>query len=255
MVSFKVADQTQGGLLDDRNVEIKNIGFVMWDYEGSIANDVPALRVEFQPWTDDWSEEDGDINVQHFSAGDAAKIKPSKDGKTLEPVKKGEEVKVSKSSNFGLFIRSIVEAGYDDNLIEDDITIFDGMKCHVARRAQPKRGSGIKNAKEDAQYLAVVSIKGEDEAPAKGAKGKTAAPAAGKGKAKVDPLHEKADEAILALLEENALIKKTKITTAVFQALKKDPNVKEIVALLDDDFLGREGAPYDYDGTTVSKKD
>lgn len=263
MVSFKVADQTQGGLLDDRNVGITEIGFVMYDYEGKIANEIPALRVAFQPYTDDWSAEDGDVHVEHFSAGDPAKIKPSDDGTTLVAVKKGDEIKVSKSSNFGLFVRSMVEAGLDDNKIDDDVTVFQPLKMHVARRAQPKRGSGIKNAKEDAQYLACVSIEEETlaefngtEAPAApAAKGAKAAPAA-KGKPKVDPIATKADAAIATILETNAIIKKTKLTTAVFQALKKDPDVKEVVALVgDDEFLGRDGAPYEFDGTSVSKKD
>ena len=250
-VSLKTQDQSAGGLLDDRNVEFKDAKFVLWDYEGASSREVPALMVTLQPYNDDWSDEDGDPVIQYWSAGDPDKLKPSKDGLSLESARKGEEPKISRSSNFGLLMKSIVDAGFDEEKIGDTIDVINGMKAHVARRPQPKR-AGLKNAKEDANFLAVSTIHEfpYDEKPAKGkAAGK------GKGKAKDTTIEDKADETLLELLEKTDPIKKSKLSTLVFQARKNDEDVKEIVKLVvDDDYLSGDGRPFDFDGTAISSK-
>lgn len=240
-LSLKPQDQEAGGFFDDQKVKIVSMRWVMWDYNGEIADDAPALKVVLQP-----EDEDEDEREQYYSAGSADKVKPSKDGLKLEPTEDSKAKGLNKNTKAAAFLKSIFDAGFDADQVEDEVDFADGTVVHVNQK--PWKGY---NAKEDATILLVTKIY-DDEKPAKGGK------SSGGGKSKSDPIKDKTNAAILALLEDadKGKIAKSKLSTLVFKHCKKDPDVKKITEMaLDDDFLGADDAPFDFDGDTIVKKD
>jgi hypothetical protein len=107
-----------GGVPSERNLTVKTAEFCYWNYNGQ-ADATTALKVVFL-------DDDGAEYIQYYSAGSPDRFKPSSDGKSLEPV--GDASKVSKNSNFFLFIESLVEAGFPENKLSDDISVLIGLR-------------------------------------------------------------------------------------------------------------------------------
>lgn len=239
-LSLKKSKQQAGGFLDDVDVTLTRLRFEPFDYNGNIPDPVPALKVTM-------TTEDGEEREQYYSAGSFDRVKIRKDGKALDPADESEAEGLSKSSKAGKFLASLMDAGFDEDKVDEEVDVFEDLVVHV----QNKPWKGF-NSKEGDTILLVTKIKGAGEEEAAPAKGK---PAAGKGaKTGADSIKDKTAKLIVTLLEtaDKNKIPKSKISTLVFKAAKKDPDVKKMTELaLDDEFLGADDQPFDFDGDTL----
>ena len=259
--SLKPSEHVAGGLTDDFIGNWTEVGFVQWDYNGKIAVPVPALKVVVD------SEEEGVI-TQYWSVGSGKDWIPSTDGKRLVAV--GTATGLRSSSNGAILLQSLVNAGFPEDKIGDDISIFQGLVAHHIRVPAPKRAGLEKVARLDATGKAyedtiltvdeIVTLPWEKEKPAgapqtkKAPKAKGAAPAeapapaitAGAPSAGIE---DEATAFILSLLEEKGSITKQQLPTEAFRALTSSPNRNAIIAVVyKDAFLG--AGPWSYaDGT------
>jgi len=261
--SLKPSEHVAGGLADDFIGIWTEVGFVQWDYNGKIAVPVPALKVVVD------SEDEGVI-TQYWSVGSGKDWIPSTDGKRLVAV--GTATGLRSSSNGAILLQSLVNAGFPEDKIGDDISVFQGLVAHHIRVPAPKRAGLEKVARVDATGKAyedtiltvdeIVTLPWEKAKPAGAPQTKKAAPKAkgaapapatvGQVVAPVPPPADIEDEAttfILSLLEEKGSITKQQLPTEAFRALTSNPNRNAIIAVVyKDAFLG--AGPWSYaDGT------
>lgn len=276
-VSLKPSDAVAGGaLIDDVDVTIKACRFRLWDYNGTIPNPVLGLEVVFV-------DDDGGEQSQVYSAGDTKHFVPSEDGS--EAVAVGSHQNLNDSTNAMAFMVSLVNAGFSEEKIGDKVSVFEGTKVHVNQVPQPKRKNlaTVGGPKDNKTVLLVSKIlafpwdKAQAKAPGKAAapKGvapKAAAPAqaaapvahaaapAGNGAATggngadASALNSIAMEAMLGIvMGKGGSITKGAIAQEAFKALQAHPNRNALVQMVySDEFLKQPGAPWQYDGTTVS---
>lgn len=240
--------QEGGGLVDDVDVVMKECRFEMFDYQGSVPEPVPSLKVLM---TDD----DGNDIDQYYSMGSAKDWIPSEDGKQLMSV--GTATGIRASSNGGIFIKSLIDAGFPVDKMGSDISSIDGLKAHVIRVPAPKR-SGIKQSakqKEREEKYGpptllvvgeVISLPWEKTKPKGAPAGKKASAKAEAAPDQGDDVSEAAINAIMEILSENGTAAKKELPAKLFQSLKEDPNRNEIIKLaFDDNFLA--SGPWTYD--------
>lgn len=252
-----------GGLVDDIDVTLDSVRFVLYDYDGKVQDGVLALHVKMK-------DDDGTEYDQYYSAGDPKFFVPSKDGKMAMPV--GSRTALSSSSNAAQFLISLVNAGFPQEQMEADVSIFESMKVHVNRVAQPKRSGIIKNASDNDREKTVlivtriIAMPGEEPVKKGGAKTtagtKAAAPATTKAGTKAAPkAAAPADDddvaatltevVTTALAEAGGTVTKKDITGIVFRALKDHPARNQAVKLVHtDEFLA--SGPWTFDGSELS---
>ena len=252
-VSLNPETFTEGtGLIDDRDVIFESNSFVMFDYNGKRPPGVPAVKSVLKI-------DDEEIE-QYWTMGNEKDWKPSEDGKQLLAI--GSATGIRASSNGGIFLKSLVEAGFPADRLGEDISILDGLSAHVIRVPAPERG-GLKKEKEkkyEDTILVVSEIKAlpwEAKKP-KGApagagaavKGKGTVPSKGKGtaapKSEVgEELTQKAIDTLMGILAENGSLSKKEIPGKIFQALKADEDKNAILKLaFSDEFLS--AGPWNY---------
>jgi hypothetical protein len=227
-----------GGLLNDANVTVKDASIVLWDYQGK-GPLTPAIKFVFAVEGEDNTVE------QYWSVGKATDWQPSEDGKKLVPI--GKATQIVQSSNGGILLASIVNAGFPEDKITDDITCFVGMKGHVIRVPAPQRSGIAKAPRADGKsfedtiltFDKITSFPGEKKA---GKTGKGVATA----KANEEDAGDVESEAVgvmLSILAENPEgILKSKLPAIAFKAAGNSPNKTQIVQLLyKDDFLSSRG--------------
>lgn len=255
--SLRPATFTAGGLIDDVNVTFAKLRFVEWDYNGKIPVAALAMCLEMQ-------DEEGEDHVQYFSGGDLKNWTPSADGKKLDRV--GAATGLNDNSNLSQFISSIVNAGFPENKFDDDISAFEGMQCHVLRKAQPKRTGLIKTGGDENErertVLLVTEIHKmpwEKKASKKGkaTKGKTKTKAVAAEDEDedegTDDINGKATSSVEEILLESGggPITKVDLAKAIFKKLGKDSDRNKIVQLVHtEEFL--TAGDWEYDGSAVS---
>lgn len=242
-VSLNPETFTEGtGLIDDRDVTFESNAFVMFDYNGKRPPGVPAVKSILKM--------DNEEIEQYWTMGSEKDWKPSEDGKQLLAI--GSATGIRASSNGGIFLKSLVEAGFPADKLGEDISILDGLQAHVIRVPAPERG-GLKKEKEkkyEDTILVVSEIKvlpweakKPKGAPAAKPKG---APAAAKGKSAVAPkaevgdeLTQKATDTLLSILSEcGGTLTKKEIPGKIFQVLKTDEDKNAVLKLaFSDEFL------------------
>jgi len=257
-----------GGLIDDIDVTFTECAFEMFDYNGTVTPGSPSLKVKM-------ADEDGTEMEQYYSMGSAQDWIPSEDGSQLVAVGKATNIKTS--TNGGILLKSLVDAGFPAEKLGDDITILNGLVAHVIRVPAPKR-TGVKQSdkqkeREEKYGPPTLLIVGEIKtlpwekkspkgAPKGGAKAPAGKPAGGKVAAKPqtkaappvddgDDLTGKATAVVLEILEAAGTITKKELPAKIFQQMKTDPDRNAIVKLVfDDEFLG--DGPWTYeDGTLI----
>ena len=137
-----------GGLLSDVDVVWKTPRFEMFDYEGKSPQPVPALMVDLET-------ADGEEQVQAWSMGSSKDWMPSEDGKTLVSV--GDATMLKTNSNGALLIASLINAGFPEEKIGGDASIFEGLECHMIRVTAPER-PGLKREKKDGFEQTVLQV-------------------------------------------------------------------------------------------------
>jgi hypothetical protein len=235
-----------GGLVSDIDVVFQEVAFVMWDYDGKIPQANPAIKVKMV-------EEEGTEHEQYWSSGNSKDWVASEDGKKLVAV--GSSSGINSGSNAGILLTSIVNAGFPEDKIGDDIKIFQGMRCHVIRQAAPKRNIVRAPRADGRTYedtVLVVSKIHQLPWEKKGAApGKTITTATSAAASDGD-LSEKATGVVMEILaSEGKAIPKQQLVTKVFQHVKTDPDRNKLVQLVHkDEFLSN--GPWSYDKGMVS---
>jgi hypothetical protein len=155
----------------------------------------------------------------------------------------GGKASLVKTTNFGLFMTALVEAGFDTGKIDDnDIGFLKGVRAHFVRRAVKREGLENKKGK-DSTVLVIDKIL-EAKKVAGTAKG------AAKGKSTVSAKTEDdgavADEVkglligVLSEQPENKIAKKN-ILAKILPQIKDNPSKKQIISLAtNDEFLGSQ---------------
>jgi len=218
-VSLKPSTYSEGaGLLDDEDVIIKEARFTQFDYNGKLPA-VPAAELTLD-------RGDGDTTKQYYSVGKTSDWAPSEDGKTLSAI--GKATALVKSSNWAFFVTALVNAGFPENRIEADISIFEGLEAHVIRAAAPERKGIIKKEKEfEATILVVDKIHKypwEKATKATTGRGKGKAAATTKDSPTDSKIEEQTTEFVMSVLAENPDgIEKKKLPQMAFAKLKDIP--------------------------------
>jgi len=122
-----------GGPPVDRNLLVNSARFEYFEYEnreGQKGNKTFAIHLHL---TDD----DGNEFHQRYSIGSPDRWVPSQDGKKAQPV--GHTSGISKSSNAGVFLTELVNAGFPANRLSDDISCLDGLYFLSHGVPEPKR--------------------------------------------------------------------------------------------------------------------
>jgi hypothetical protein len=251
--SLRASDMVEGGgLLDDVEATITNIRFALWDYGGRVADQIPAVEVELET-------DNGEKATQYWSAGKSKDWVPSADGRRLEPIGNAKGINVS--SNAGILLTSIVNAGFPEDKIGDDISVFEGMVAHFIRVPAPKRSGLAKAPRADGRDFGeatiltvdkIVKLPWEKGKVARGGATSKASGAGARAPEQAQDLTTKATETAMAILADNpGGIPKAKLATTVFQSLKDDPDRNAIVQIVyKDDFLS--AGPWKFEKGVVS---
>ena len=232
-----------GGLLDDVDVTFKGCCVSMFDYNGTQPA-VPAIKVECQ------LADGGEIAEQYWSAGSAKDWMPSEDGKKLVAI--GKATTLVRSSNAGILMESIINSGFPEDKISDDISALNGMEVHMMRVPAPKRGGLTKTARADGREFesTVLTVSKIHKLPWEKKKGGVKGKAAATPEAD-DAVQKTAEEALMAVLAQHPDgVTKQQIPGLVFKEVAaSDPNRNEVVKLVfTDDFL--KAGPWEFaDGT------
>lgn len=247
-VSLKPSEAVEGGgLLDDVDAVVKEASFAMFDYQGQRSIPIPTLQLILEV------EGEEKTYQQNWSVGKPEDWMPSEDGKRLIAIGKAQGLNTT--SNTMLFLTSLVNAGYPEDKLTDDVSDLVGLEAHFNRVAAPNRAGLVKKEGDRDQTVLIVTdikklpweTKKATGKPAKTATtkaGKTVAPPPTEGG--VD-LSTKAAETIMEIVvEEGGTLAKKAIPAALFKKLAGDPDKNDILKIAyKDDFLGAiEGLSY-----------
>jgi hypothetical protein len=148
--SLNPKDALAGALAPDGEAVIESARAVMFDYSGKVAP-APAAWVHLK-------YVDGTEFDQYYSCGSADKLAPSPDGKRfINPNGDDGEAHFGKGSNFMLLVSSILDAGYPEDKLSDDLSSFDGMRVVIQNKPQPKR-QGLQGDREGKVIPLVAKI-------------------------------------------------------------------------------------------------
>jgi len=184
-VSIRPSEFVEGGAVPvDRNLLWKECRFANFDYtkkDGTVVATTVSAKIVYQ-------DDEGSEYTQHYSAGDPNRFQPSKDGKTLEALT--ESVNLSKSSNYYILMNALINAGFPENKLGDDLSVLDGLYTHNIGLPEPKRSGLVRETTEGARERVISVPDSIIKLPWEN-KGR----AATKGKAAVAPAEEDAGDA------------------------------------------------------------
>ena len=265
-VSLKPSDAVAGGGgIDNLDCTILQARFRLWDYNGTIPAPVLGLSIDFEL-------EDGAKANQVYSAGDTKHFVPSPQdgGKSATAV--GSLTGLVESTNAMAFLASLVNSGFPEDKIGDDISVIEGTKVHIDQVPQPKRGGLNQGDKGGNKTIGIVTkilsfpwdAKGAKPGPkAVAGRGKTAATtttapvAQGNGAVdQNDPIFQETVGHVMAVIAANGgSVAKKALSNEVFKLVQKSPNRNPIMSLafMDAFLSGNMGeVPFNFDGSTVS---
>lgn len=238
--------QEGGGAIPSGPGTIESIRFVHFDYkERDVTDDKEeafGLMVMFQ--SDDKEAHEGEPYNQFYSAG---KDRQATDDGASFTGKPG----LPKNSKAMAFIASLIEAGFDK--LEDDISVADGTRVILVEKACPKYGndSDAKN-KTYALVDSLITDKAASKKPASNSKAEKSPTSTGKATpVKKDDSAVAAQEFIVEQLEKakSALTRKKLSQLAFKEITDKDLRKIVIEKIGDDDFMGSDSAPWNFDGS------
>lgn len=258
MSMFKPSDMSEGGgLLDDFDGTITEARTVMFDYQGS-GPSTPSILLKIKT-------EDGEAIDQNWSVGKASDWQPSEDGKKLIPI--GRATSLVASSNAGILMASIVNAGFPEDKIGDDISVLEGLKAHFIRVPAPERKGIVQTPRADGKTFekTILTVSRVLQLPWDAAKPVAAKVTPPKGKpaasskpaaaaASTGDIQAEAVGILLAILSDNdGTVEKKALPGLVMKAAADNPNKSKLVqTIFSDAFLGQEGQGWIYaDGTVV----
>ena len=226
-ISLRPSEFVEGGAVPvDKNLTWEECRFVLFNYtkkDGTVVATTTAAQIKYK-------DDDGLEMEQQYSVSSPERFIPSQDGKTLVAV--GSSQSLSKSSNFYLLLNALINAGFPESKLEEDISTLDGMYTYNIGLPEPKR-TGLVRGTEEGTRERVLSVPSQIlrlpwEKGAKGAKG---------AKATVESAAD--DEEVTALAVkfvgdhmDDGTTTRQKLAVAVFKDLAKDPNKDAIAGLL-----------------------
>jgi len=223
-----------GGLLDDITATMKNCRFELFEFKKKDAQsgtEIPSFVVDLVP-------DDGETVVQPWSIGFASDWDISEDGMTVLP-SDGKKT-LQRNQDFGRLMKSLIEAGFDENEMGASASVFEGLKAHFTRveieGGKKRQGP---DGKEYARSVLLVDTIVDMPGKGKGKGGKDAA---------VDEIEEQAKETLLdILMAEGKPLSPKDAAGKAFKALGNNKDRAKIVAMLyKDSFLnGHEEWEYD----------
>ena len=234
--------------------------FEEFDYNGIADEPVPALKLTIQA---------ADLEVvQYYSMGKLQDWIPSEDGKQLLSV--GSAINIRLTSNGGIFLKSLVDAGFPADKLGDDISILDGLQAHMIQVPEPERGlkktkeQEAKEKKYGPKTILVVSevqvLPWEKKKPGgklkrKAAK-KTTKTQKTETEAEVDTdIQAKAGEVVTAILADAGTVTRTELPAKIFKHMKGDTDKNKIIKLaFDPEETFLKNGPWAYtDGTLIAE--
>jgi len=246
-VSLKPSEFVEGGAVPvDRNLTWKECRFNLFDYAGKAPKPTTAGRVTYV-------DDDGQEFVQQYSVGDPERFMPSADGKTL--VATGQAQNLSKSSNFYILLNALINAGFPENKLSEDISDLDGLYTYNIGLPEPKR-SGLARQAEEGARERVISVPSQIiRLPWEKSKGKTVAKTTASEEETDDGIAELAMAFVASHLDSDNTTTRQKLAVAVFKDLAKDPNKDAIAGLIfKPEFAANLlVAGYKVDGESISK--
>ncbi len=254
-VSLKPSEFVEGGAVPvDRNLTWKECRFNIFEYkkkDGTVVGTTTAARINYV-------DDDGAEFEQQYSVASTDRFIPSGDGKQLVAV--GAAQALSKSSNFYILLNALINAGFPENKISEDISTLDGLYTYNIGLPEPKRTGLVREPAEGARekVLSVPSQILRLPWEKKGGKGTPV-----KATTKTASVEESGDsDAVtakaIALVEKNLVDGETtrqKLAVSVFKTLAKDPDKDAVAALIfKAEFQGALLANgYNVDGEKISK--
>jgi len=158
-----------GGLIDDFDGTISDIRFIMTNYGGRISDAIPVASVRF-------TIEDMESDPTLYSVGGSDDFAPTTDEMGLNKLKTKDSL--TKTSKFGMFMASIVDAGFPLNKMEsDNISYLVGLDAHFLRKIVEYSGLKKKSDRDNTVLLCtkINTLPWENKKVGKGKKGKPAA--------------------------------------------------------------------------------
>lgn len=248
------AQEGGGGIVQAVSGATLTFECVSYDYNGSVAIPVPALHVHGEGYQD---EEGNDASFdEYYSAGDASKLRPKKDGTGFQALTEGAGL--TKSCKAMQLLSSIVSAnGGDKSLLTANIKDLDGINVDMERKPDIDRpGLEKKPGGRGRTILVVTAINALPGEAAPKKKGGKPAPkgAAPKPGGKAAALKAKTVEAVKAVLEgTGGEVSSEDLPQILFRKYKKDPDVKAMTELAaDEDFLGDNDDSWSYEDNVLT---
>jgi hypothetical protein len=270
-----------GGLPDDLDVTVKESAFVMYDFNGSVIPAVCCLGMTLT-----FADADGKEAEQqdYLSLGTHGNWKPSDDGKQANPdgsagdyAIQPENKNLNRNCKLAKFLESLVNSGYpEDKLDNFSASSLVGLGFHLKREAVKYTGlvrTG-KNAGREQTALTANKIHkmpwekaaavsplakkaglGGKPAPSSNATSAfTSAPSKvnGKGEASPEQTAKAQEQVQVCLMEAGGTMAKGKLASAVFAALKGDPDQKVISQLVFKDTFLNAIDGVTFDGATLT---
>ena len=151
-VSIRPSEFVEGGAVPvDRNLLWGPCRFNLFDYtkkDGTVVATTVAAKIHYK-------DDEGTEYDQEYSAGDPKRFAPSADGKTLEALTSSENL--SKSSNYYILMNALINAGFPENRLGEDISVLDGLYTHNIGIPEPKRSGLVRETAEGARER-VISV-------------------------------------------------------------------------------------------------
>lgn len=229
-ISIRPSDFVEGGAVPvDKNLVWKECRFALFQYEkkdGSVVTRPDGSPVVTTTARITLVDDDGNESVQHYSVGDPERFAPSDDGKTLEA--KGSAAQLNLSCNFYLLLNALVNAGYPEDKLEDDISTLDGLYAYHIGVPEPQRSGlarqaaadGVARVKTLSVPSRILQLPGEKKGAKAAAKAKTSA--ANDGDAAADAL-----AIVTAMLEETDSVTQQQVATKAIKG--KNPAAAKAV--------------------------
>jgi len=185
-VSIRPSEFIEGGAVPvDRNLLWEECRFAIRQYMQKDGTPVLDKRtgepVETVAAVIKYKDDEGSETTQFYSAGDPKRFQPSADGKTLEALT--ESTNLSKSSNYYILMNALINAGFPENKLGDDISVLDGLYTHNIGLPEPARSGLVRETAEGARERvisvpdSIIKLPWENKGKATQTKKATAAPA------------------------------------------------------------------------------
>jgi len=230
-------------LIDDFDGTISDVRFIMTDYDGNTTDAVPVAKVVF--------DVDGEETDSLYSVGGNNDYAPDEAGKRLVKLKSRNSL--NKTSKFGMFLLSVVEAGFPLNRMDDsDIGYLVGLDGHFLRKVVEYKGLK-KKGDRDSTVLVCTKINSlPGEGPPTSTKGRAKKATGTKAAAAVSTELAEAVSGIIqgVIIGEGGDLSKKKMLSALFKSDEMNALGDKKVALkmaADDTFLKSQSEVWTYE--------